>query len=144
MLARVRVGAGPAALDVGAGSLWVANTLGATVSRIDLATSAVIAVIPVGRGPAALATGPGSVWVAHQGSGTVSRIDPRTDQVTASVSVTGAPTALAIDGGRIWTGIRRTAVTAGGNTGVKFPGSSTRMMTTSPHTDRNTTVRSAH
>jgi YVTN family beta-propeller protein len=39
----------------------VANTLGVTVSRIDLATSAVTAVISVGRGPAALAAGPGSV-----------------------------------------------------------------------------------
>lgn len=69
-----------------------------------------------------LATGPGSVWVAHQGSGTVSRIDPRTGQVTASVSVIGAPTAFVIEGGRIWTGIRRTAVTADRNTGIKFPG----------------------
>ncbi len=76
----------------------MANTLGATVSRIDLATSAVTAIIPVDRGPAALTTGPGSVWVAHQGSGTVFRIDPRTDQVTASVSVAGTPTALSIDG----------------------------------------------
>jgi hypothetical protein len=69
-----------------------------------------------------LATGPGSVWVTHQGSGTVSRIDARTDQVTASGSFIGVPTALVIEGGRIWTGIRRTAVTADGNTGVKFPG----------------------
>ena len=69
-----------------------------------------------------MATGPGSVWVTHQGSGTVSRIDARTDQVTASGSFIGVPTALVIEAGRIWTGIRRTAVTADGNTEVKFPG----------------------
>jgi DNA-binding beta-propeller fold protein YncE len=62
------------------------------------------------------------VWVTHQGSGTVSRIDARTDQLTASGSFIGVPTALVIEGGRIWTGIRRTAVTADGNTEVKFPG----------------------
>jgi YVTN family beta-propeller protein len=93
--------------------LWVAGSADATVSRIDLATSAVTATIRVGRSPVALVAGPGSVWVADQGSGTISRIDPRTDQVTASVSIVGAPTELAITGSLVWTGTQQTAVTAG-------------------------------
>ena len=42
-----------------AGSLWVANSLDATVSRVDPAALAVTATIPVGSGPAALAAGAG-------------------------------------------------------------------------------------
>jgi YVTN family beta-propeller protein len=93
------------------------------VAAVNTASGRLVAVTPLPAPPGAVsAAGPGSVWVAHQGSGTVSRIDPRTDQVTASVGVAGTPTALAIDGSRIWTGIQRTAVTADGNTGAKFPG----------------------
>ena len=104
MIARVHVGDGPAALAYDAGSLWVANSLDATVSRIDPVTRAVTSTIPVGSGPTALAAGPGSVWVANQYSGTVSRIDPRRDQVAASVNVGGAPTSLTMGPGRLWVG----------------------------------------
>jgi YVTN family beta-propeller protein len=113
---------GVAAVNTASGRLVAMTPLPGPPGAVSAADGSVTAIIPVGRGPAALAAGPGSVWVAHQGSGTVCRIDPRTDQVTASVSVASIPTALATDGGRIWTGIQRTAVTADGNTGVKFPG----------------------
>jgi YVTN family beta-propeller protein len=112
VLARVGVGADPSALAVGAGSLWVASSMNATVSRIDLATSAVTAVIPLRLHPAALVAGPGSVWVADQDSGTIYRIDPGTDQVTASASIMGDPTSLAIVGGLMYAGTQRTAATA--------------------------------
>jgi YVTN family beta-propeller protein len=102
VLARVRV-AGPAALAVDAGSLWVASSLDATVVRVDLATAAVTGSVPVGQVPVALAAGTQSVWVADQGSDAISRIDPRTDQVTASAAVMGAPTSLTFTGGLIWT-----------------------------------------
>ena len=88
-----------------AGSLWVANSLDSTISRIKPATAGVTATIAVGSGPTALAGGAGSIWVANQPSGTVSRIDPRRDQVSASVSVGGTPTSLTVSGGRVWVGV---------------------------------------
>ena len=105
MLGHVHVGTGPVALAAAAGSLWVANSLDATVSRVDLGTLAVRATIPVGSGPTALAVDAGSVWVANQYSGTVSRIDPPHNRVLASVHVGGSPTSLTAARGRLWVGV---------------------------------------
>src|SRR5438876_8984611 len=54
---QVAVGAVPAALAVGHGSLWVANTLDQTVSRIDLAAGKVIRAIEGAGIPLSLAVG---------------------------------------------------------------------------------------
>ena len=105
MTGRVRVGNGPAALTAGAGSLWVANSLDATVSRVDPVALAATSTVPVGSGPDALAGGAGSVWVANRYSGTVSRIDPRRNQAIASVAVGGGPTSLITGQGRLWVGV---------------------------------------
>ena len=100
----------------GSGSLWVANSLDSTVSRVDPSTLAVRAVITVGSGPAALAAGPGPVWVANQYSGTVSRIDPGRDRVVSTVAVGGAPTSLTFNGGRLWAGVPAVSGTHRGGT----------------------------
>ena len=65
-----------AAIAVGAGGVWVADSLDDAVVRIDPNTRAVTTTIPVGRHPAGIAVGAGSVWVANSGDGTVTRIDP--------------------------------------------------------------------
>ena len=82
----IDAGGGADALAVGDGSVWVANSLDGTVSRIDPHNGAVIATIAVGEGPAAIATGTGGVWVANQFAGTVSRIDPATDTVARTIT----------------------------------------------------------
>ena len=46
-------------LYAGGGSVWVANTVDGTVSRIDPATDRVTATIPVGPGPQSVAIGEG-------------------------------------------------------------------------------------
>ena len=56
------VGHSPGAVTAGGGSVWVANRLDGTVSRIDRDRQVVT--IDVGGAPAALAFGAGSLWVA--------------------------------------------------------------------------------
>jgi YVTN family beta-propeller protein len=60
----VPVGIRPAAVAVGEGSVWVANTEDETVSRIDAATRQLIRTIPVGEYPSDVAVAAGSAWVA--------------------------------------------------------------------------------
>ena len=78
------VGAGPAAIVDGHGSIWVANSEDNTVSRIDPETHEAIKVIGVDS-PVDLAVGRGAIWVAGGIDGTVSRIDPETNDVVAEI-----------------------------------------------------------
>jgi YVTN family beta-propeller protein len=77
------------AVDPAAGTVYVANYDGGTVSVIDEATSAVTATIPVGTGPTGVAVDPaaGTVYVANQGGGAMSVIDAVTRAVTATIPV---------------------------------------------------------
>ncbi len=78
----VIVGLNPAALTVGDGSVWVANSDSETVARVDAGTGEVIGKpISVGLDPEGIAVGDSGVWVANAGSGTISRIDPRTGKI---------------------------------------------------------------
>jgi YVTN family beta-propeller protein len=60
----VPVGIRPAAVAVGEGSVWVANTEDETVSRIDSSTRELIRTISVGEYPSDVAVADGSAWVA--------------------------------------------------------------------------------
>jgi peptide/nickel transport system substrate-binding protein len=52
------------AIDVGFGSIWVANRVDGTVSRIDPSSGRIVARIKVAERVGALAVGEGGVWVA--------------------------------------------------------------------------------
>ena len=81
---QIAVGAGPGALALGNGSLWVANTGDQNVSRVDLASRKVTRVIAVGGVPKSLAAGRNAVWVIRRrpdGYPELIRIDPRFDVV---------------------------------------------------------------
>ena len=71
--AQYSVGRGPQAVAAGAGSVWVANRLDGTVSRIDRGRDEVVT-IHVGGEPTGLAFGAGSLWVAD-GQGRTRRPD---------------------------------------------------------------------
>ena len=47
----IPVGSGPSAVAVGAGGVWVVNSLDGTLSWISPATNQVVKTIPVGNGP---------------------------------------------------------------------------------------------
>jgi hypothetical protein len=81
-------------IAVGAGSVWVANTLVQTVTRISPQTNLVTATIPTGATPLDLFHGPtrivvahGSVWVAdgRADCACVHRIDPGSNLVTRTI-----------------------------------------------------------
>jgi YVTN family beta-propeller protein len=101
VVAKVRTGTSPAAIAIGFGGIWVADSFENTVSRID-PTNFVARTIPVRHGPQAIAVGEGSVWVADTGDDTVVRIDPATNSVTTTIDVGRAPTSIAVSEHAVW------------------------------------------
>jgi DNA-binding beta-propeller fold protein YncE len=63
---RIVVGKGPAAVAVGADSIWVANGADGTVSRIDPSRNVVEKTMRVGAEPIDLVAGLGAVWVVRR------------------------------------------------------------------------------
>jgi YVTN family beta-propeller protein len=109
--ATIAVGAGgELQLAAGAGAIWVANRSDGTVSRIDPATNAVVAVIQVGdasRSPdqprlSDITVGEAYVWVARAAERRVAKIDPATNTVVADIRVSGAPSYIAAGAGAVW------------------------------------------
>jgi ABC-type transport system substrate-binding protein/DNA-binding SARP family transcriptional activator len=94
------VGRGPSAVTAGGGSVWVANTLDGTVTRID--RDGDVGTIPVRGAPAALAFGAGSLWVADSESRKVVQVDPGANKVARRYEVGEAPRALAVADGALW------------------------------------------
>jgi YVTN family beta-propeller protein len=92
-------GPGPSAAD--ADSVWVANTLQDTVSRID-AESGQVATIDVGGEPAGVATGAGFAWVTDATEGTVEQIDPAANRIVGSVKVGNGPRGVAFAYRAVW------------------------------------------
>jgi peptide/nickel transport system substrate-binding protein len=93
------VGRGPTAVATGAGSVWVANTLDETVTRIDRDQ---VVPIHVDGAPAALAFGAGSLWVADGESRLVVQVNPEANRVEQRLEVGNAPRALAFAAGALW------------------------------------------
>jgi len=60
----VPVGSRPAAIAIGGGEVWVANSGDGTVSRIDPATNEVVVIITIGGAPVGVAVSGETVWVA--------------------------------------------------------------------------------
>jgi len=90
------------AVDRAAGTVYVVNTGGGTVSVINAATRAVTATIPVGSYPWGVAVDPTArtVYVANAGGGTVSVISTATRAVTATIPVGSGPTGVAVNPAR--------------------------------------------
>ena len=108
----IPVGNGPAAIAVGDGFVWVANSLGGTVWQIDPRKNGGQAVkrIAVGNGPTGIAYGLGGVWVANSIDRTVVRIDPRSGAPGKPISVNDGADALAVGDGAIWVAGQSTGV----------------------------------
>ena len=99
---RVPLRLGAEGISVGEGSVWVANSLGNTVSQIAPATNRVVRRIRVGEDPVAVAAGGGAVWVTNYKDGTVSRLDPRQGRVVATIPVGPNPDHVAVGEGGVW------------------------------------------
>jgi YVTN family beta-propeller protein len=99
--AQYPVGHGPEAVAAGAGSVWVANRLDGTISRIDPGRREVVQ-IDVGGSPAGVAFGAGSLWVADGDSRFVAQVDPGANKVQQRIEVGNALRALAVADGALW------------------------------------------
>ena len=97
-------GAAPEGIAVGGGSVWVADSLGNRVYRIDPQANRVVGTgTPLLRGhPAQLAFGEGYVWVSNTSDDSVTRIDPRTGEGVTVERVGNGPTGIAAGVGGVW------------------------------------------
>jgi YVTN family beta-propeller protein len=92
--------AGPTAIDVGDGGVWVTDSEANNATRLD--PTGLLTSIPVGNGPSGIAIGAGAVWVADSLDGAVVRIDPATRSVTTTIPVGQSPTGVAVGAGSVW------------------------------------------
>jgi YVTN family beta-propeller protein len=99
--AQYSVGRDPGAIAAGAGSVWVANRLDGTVSRITRARLEV-APIPVEGEPTGLAFGAGSLWVADGQGRTVSQVDPQLNKVVDHFTVGNGAAAVVATDRAVW------------------------------------------
>jgi YVTN family beta-propeller protein len=97
---QVPVGDGPHALAVGAGSVWAANSVDGTVTRIDREGGQIV--IPVGDDTSGMAFGEGSLWVTDRQDETLYQISPKTNRVVDSIPVGNGPAAVAVAAGAVW------------------------------------------
>jgi glutamine cyclotransferase len=108
-IAEIHVGAQPKGILPADGAVWIANTHGGTVSRVDPGRNRVVATVTVGptgnSGPNWLTQGFGSIWVDVPNAGYVVRIDPATNTVLASIPVPSPADpcgGLAVTSNAIW------------------------------------------
>jgi DNA-binding beta-propeller fold protein YncE/predicted Ser/Thr protein kinase len=95
----IPVGRGPAGITVGHGYVWVANSRGESVARVDPTINARLGEpIEVGGRPGGIDAGSDVVWVANATEGTVTRIG------LESAGVVGDPIAVGPDPGAVVVG----------------------------------------
>jgi YVTN family beta-propeller protein len=94
------VGSGPAGIAIGDGALWVADTIGAELLRVDPASGETEAVALAGQ-PSGVAFTPNGVWVTVAPAG-VARVDPADPSVTLTQGVGNGPTAVLPAFDSIW------------------------------------------
>ena len=90
----------PAAIDVGAGAVWVADSDADNVTRVD--PTGVPDPLAVGHDPSGIAVGAGAVWVTDTEDDSVVRIDPTTRSVTTTIPVGHQPTGIVVGAGSVW------------------------------------------
>lgn len=102
LVSQTLVGNGPTAVATGLGSVWVANSVDGTVSRI-LPDRDERPVIRVTGTPGGLAVGEGAVWVTDATGHTLSQISPDSNTVVRDDIVVGnGAGAVAVGEGAVW------------------------------------------
>ncbi len=100
--AGVPVGQRPSGIAVGAGRVWVTNSIDNTVSVIDPNDQRRVRTFPVGTGPTGIAATGDAVWVTNAGDGTVWKLDPSTGVRLLAAKVGDDPVAVAVGGSGVW------------------------------------------
>ena len=91
----------PMVVAAGARSVWVADTVVNTVTRVDPASGATTS-IPVGNGPAGIALGQGGVWVTLRDDDSLTRLDPESGAAGKTIRVGREPGGVATGAGGVW------------------------------------------
>lgn len=97
----------PTALLWAEPSLWIANEIAGTVSKVSV-DGEILADIDVGEGPIALTTDGTSLWVILKGDHALIRMDPGEAAVLDAVPLDGEPSAITFDGTNLWVALRDT------------------------------------
>jgi YVTN family beta-propeller protein len=99
----IKVGHGPTALTVGAGSVWVAATGQRVVDRINPASDRPARLpIPVGGAPNSVAVGFGSIWVVDHTRGALVRLDPSQRTRPLEIPVGLDPNDVTVEDRWVW------------------------------------------
>ena len=102
--APIPVGRGPAGVTVAGGLVWVANSRGDTVSKVDPSIHAVLGdPIDVGGRPGGIDAGTSTVWVASAAEDAVNRIELESGEREGDpIRVGSEPGAVAVGAGAVW------------------------------------------
>jgi DNA-binding beta-propeller fold protein YncE len=104
-VATIRVGRAPLDVAVTQGAVWVTNSGGDSVTRIDPQTNRLVGrPIRTGASPQSLAVGGGSLWVANHDARTVTRIELASGKIMANIPVPSEPHRVAYGAGAAWVG----------------------------------------
>jgi streptogramin lyase len=100
----IPVGRGPAGVTVAHGLVWVANSRGDTVTKVDPSIHAVLGdPIEIGGRPGGIDAGNSTVWVASAAEDAVTRIDLESGERTgAPIEVGSEPGAVAVGDTAVW------------------------------------------
>jgi len=99
--AQVKLESAPTAIATGGGSVWVANELAGTVSRLN-PTSNLVHTTSVDGHLGGIAYGARSVWVTKSDARALVQINPRTSEVVQNIPVGNAPGAVAVGPDAVW------------------------------------------
>jgi streptogramin lyase len=100
----IAVGRGPAGVTVAHGLVWVANSRGNTVSKVDPSIGQVLGdPIEVGGRPGGIDAGTSTVWVASAAEDAVTRIELESGERSgAPIEVGSEPGAVAVGESAVW------------------------------------------
>ena len=99
----IQVGASPAAVTIGGGSVWVANNAGGTLVRVDPDSKKVASrPVLVGESPEYAAFGEGSVWVTSGLGSRVVRVNASTGRLEKTLIPGIEPSGIAVGAGAAW------------------------------------------
>ena len=87
-------------MAVGAGSVWVANAKGGTVSQVDPASLAVVHTFPAGRDPLSIGVAGGRVYVGDGSAQTLRTVFPSPASKVLGIGTT--PRSVLPVGGSVW------------------------------------------
>jgi YVTN family beta-propeller protein len=100
----IGVGASPAGVAVGEGSVWVTNAADGTVSRINVEINEVSQELPAGSVPSGISIGDGALWIADSIGAQLLRLDPTSGE-TEAVPLAGKPSGVVFSKDGVWVSV---------------------------------------